>query len=158
LAPRVSAPAPADSLATAGDIVLAGASSPYDHLSPTSARPTVGALLAAARRTAAALVMPQPPEGRWRSQVGEPGGAGPLPRVRTTCLPPGGFIALPRRRHGQGVVYLASGEAHAVAVAPQGGLRAVRRLTPGRGWVWGAQHRCHLINTGSDPALVVHSD
>lgn len=134
---------------------MAGQPAQYAHLLADRSRisRTVGQLLSAAREAAAALGNPErwpEPEGRWR------GGFGLAAEAQAVALPPGGFVELPEGGQAGEVVYLVRGRVHAVAVSSGGRLLAVRELAPERGWSLGAKRRYQLINTGSEPAAVVH--
>lgn len=136
-----------------GDVVLAGASSGYDHLRsphPRAGR-TVGDLFRAAQ-AAAARGDDDAAASEWREV------AGPRPgEVHRHVLAVGGFAPLPDGGPLGGMVYLVRGQVHAIATAPDGRLLAVRPLRAGSGWVCASRRNHQLINTGSAPALVVHA-
>lgn len=141
-----------------GDIVQAGETSPYPHLRPRE-RPTVGRLFAAARAGARTLAEDVPggslpAAGRWWA-VPPANGAGPSATVAE--LRPTEIVSLPVGRGSAGlggVLYLARGRAHLVAVSGSGRMLSVRELTPGRGRVVAEPGGYQLINTGSEPAVV----
>ncbi|MDA0563574.1 hypothetical protein LG943_04395 [Streptomonospora sp. S1-112] len=154
--PAPAAPSP-DGI---GDIVSAGEASPYPHLR-TRPAPTVGRLVSAARAAADALerhaLWPQR-HGRWQPgpRPARRGATGPM-RVTSLVLAPGAAADLPARgaRHGS-ALRIARGR---VRVEAPGGRAAAsapaRDLESGRTRVLGSTGRYRVVNTGSEPALLV---
>ncbi|GAB3443805.1 hypothetical protein GCM10027570_12320 [Streptomonospora sediminis] len=160
-APARPAPAaaPAASPEGIGDIVLAGRPAPYAHLR-TRRAPTVGRLAAAARSAAAALArtaLQSGRNGRWQPapRAARRGTAGRM-RVSTLVLAPNGFAAVSAGTGGrEAVLQPAGGRVHLVTAEPNGEMRAVQELAEGRARVLGSADEHQLINTGSEPAVVV---
>ncbi|MFC7329243.1 hypothetical protein [Marinactinospora rubrisoli] len=157
-------PAAASALDEIGDIVLAGQRSGYAHLT-ARARPTVGQLLTTARGAARALARPSlwpRRRGHWQPapRTVRRGAAGRV-RVTVVALEPEEFVPLATAAGGRGaglgadLLYLAHGQAHMVAAAPNGALLAVQRLTAGRARVLGGGGGHQLVNTGAGTAVVV---
>lgn len=145
-----------------GDIVMAGEASGYAHLA-ARAVPTVGQLTTAARRATALLAQPE----LWPRQYGQwqrpprpvrqrvPGRM----RMSVVALAPNGFVTLPAARptapvHGD-VLLVVHGRMHAVIIGSDGRLLAVQELVAGRTRVLGGVDGRQLVNTGSEPAVVV---
>jgi hypothetical protein len=140
-----------------GDIVLAGQPSGYAHLAGRAA-PTVGRLAAAARAAAAAMLRPglwPRRAGHWQAapRAARRGASGRM-RVTAVVLEPNGFTSVPAGPRPT-VLRLAQGRAHMVAVAPDGEMLAVQDLAHGRTRVLGSGGGHRLINTGTEPAVVV---
>jgi len=125
--------------------------------------PTVGQLTTAARRAAALLAQPE----LWPRQYGQwqrpprpvrqrvPGRM----RMSVVALAPNGFVTLPAARptapvHGD-VLLVVHGRMHAVIIGSDGRLLAVQELVAGRTRVLGGVDGRQLVNTGSEPAVVV---
>nr|WP_312863445.1 hypothetical protein [Spinactinospora alkalitolerans] len=154
----------AASLATIGDIVMAGRRSGYSHL-VTRPAPTVGQLMTAARGAAEALVRPAlwpRRRGRWQPapRAARRRAVGRM-RVTVVALEPDAFVPLSAEGPGGAsgpaaeVLHLVSGRAHTVATAPTGEMLAVQGLTAGRTRVLGASDGHQLVNTGTETAVVV---
>ncbi|MFC4563851.1 hypothetical protein ACFO4E_18485 [Nocardiopsis mangrovi] len=142
-----------------GDITQAGHTSGYAHLAGRGV-PTVGRLVAAARTASAALVRPTLwPRRRdhWQPapRAARRGVTGRM-KVTAAVLEPNGFTAVPADgAHRPAVLRLAHGRAHLVAVADGGEMLAIQELAPGRTRVLGSGDGYRLINTGTEPAVVV---
>ncbi|GAA3756211.1 hypothetical protein [Salinactinospora qingdaonensis] len=157
----------AGSLASIGDIAMAGATSGYAHLA-SSGPPTVGRLTTFARSAAQALARPPmwPRRfGHWHrvprsARRGVPHGV----RVTAVRLRPEEFVSL-AAEGGHGVpaaevVYAVRGRTHVIdTLAPSegagGALRAVRALATDRARVLAGGQGRQLVNTGTETAVVV---
>ncbi len=149
-----------------GDVVDAGRSSGYAHLSERRL-PTLGQLASAARGAALSLRRPTlwpTRRGRWQ----------PAPRsarrhvsgrfrVTTVALEPNSFVSGPERRsdrpHNLEVLHLVSGRAHLITSGADGQMRSAAELVAGRTRVVGASGAArghhHLVNTGDEVAVLV---
>ncbi len=146
-----------------GDIVMAGARSPYAHLVVRSL-PTVGRRVPAARAAAAVLARPETwprTHGRWRRapRAARRRTRGRM-RMSVVVLHPNGFVALPPARPEGGpargdVLLVVHGRIHAVVTGRDGRLLAVQELVRGRTRVLGGVDGRQLVNTGTETALVV---
>lgn len=147
-----------------GDVVDAGRTSGYAHLSARRL-PTLGQVVSTARAAAAALRRPTlwpTRRGHWQ----------PVPRtvrrrfrgrfrVSTVALEPNSFIAGPEapvdRPRSLEVLHLVSGRAHLITSGVDGQMLSAAELTRGRVRVMGdgARGRRHLVNTGDEVAVLV---
>ncbi|MGV2385555.1 MAG UNVERIFIED_CONTAM: hypothetical protein LOD86_09880, partial [Thermobifida fusca] len=80
-------------------------------------------------------------------------------RMSVVALAPNGFVTLPAARptapvHGD-VLLVVHGRMHAVIIGSDGRLLAVQELVAGRTRVLGGVDGRQLVNTGSEPAVVV---
>ena len=151
-----------------GDVVDAGRSSGYAHLSERRL-PTLGQLVSAARGAASSLRRPTlwpTRRGHWQ----------PAPRsarrhvsgrfrVTTVALEPNSFVPGPVRRsdrpHSLEVLHLVSGRAHLITSGADGQMRSAAELAIGRTRVVGGggaaseQDHHYLVNTGDEVAVLV---
>ncbi|WP_026119450.1 hypothetical protein [Nocardiopsis ganjiahuensis] len=150
-----------------GDVVDAGRSSGYAHLSERRL-PTLGQLVSAARGAAVSLRRPTlwpTRRGRWQ----------PAPRsarrhvsgrfrVTAVALEPNSFVPGPVRRsdrpHNLEVLHLVSGRAHLITSGADGQMRSAAELAVGRTRVVGdssaaGQGHHYLVNTGDEVAVLV---
>ncbi|GAB3478729.1 cupin domain-containing protein [Nocardiopsis coralliicola] len=159
----VSGPAPAPSdLDGFGDIVDAGRASPFADRFGPGMPVTTGRLATAAAEAAAVLSRPslhpcRP--GRWQRapRPARRRAAGRM-RVGAVALEPDGFAPLPDAAPGAAVLRVAVGRAHVLTTGPDGGMRSLRPLTPGRTLVLAAGTGHWIVNTGGTPAVAVLVD
>lgn len=145
-----------------GDIVDAGRPSGYAHLAAPRTSPTAGRLAAAAASAAESLGRTSAAadrSGHWRPapRPARRGAAGRM-RISTATLAPNGSTALPAAPSGSATALrLASGRAHVLSAGPDGELRSVRELLPGRTLLLAAGTGNWLVNTGTVAAVAVRA-